>query len=165
MYAIVLATMMTTGGATPHEFHGCYGCCGCWGCWGCQGVYVFPQKCTYHFGHDHPHHLGYNTPRPKAPALVEAGKPAGARAVLKVEVAADARLYINGQLMRTASAERSFDTPVLQGGKTYTYTLRAETVRDGKTLSETRTVSVRAGEETRASLLRPGDSATADSRR
>ena len=37
MYSIVLATMLTTGAATPDW--GCRGCCGgcCGGCWGCCG--------------------------------------------------------------------------------------------------------------------------------
>lgn len=48
MYSIVLATMLTTGTATPtHFFHGCWGCKGCCGgcygnafsCYGCGGCY------------------------------------------------------------------------------------------------------------------------------
>src|SRR5438552_1124229 len=38
------------------------------------------------------------------------------------------------------------------GGQAYYYILRAEVVRDGKTLSETRQVIVKAGEEVRASF-------------
>lgn len=39
MYSIVLATMLTTGAATPDW--GCRGCCGgcCGGCWGCHGCW------------------------------------------------------------------------------------------------------------------------------
>jgi uncharacterized protein (TIGR03000 family) len=164
MYAIVLATMLTTGGESPHEFHGCYGCCGCWGCFGCHGVYVFPQRCTYDCPLPYSHN-GYPSSPPKKPATPEAPRETGARAVLKVEVAADARLYINGQLMQTGSAERAFDTPPLEKGKTYHYTLRAEMVREGRTVSSTRRVAVRAGEETHASLLEPGGTAVTDSRR
>jgi uncharacterized protein (TIGR03000 family) len=165
MYAIVLATMMSAGAQTPCEFHSCYGCCGCWGCFGCHGVYVFPQKCPSPYVPEDNCHPGHPAQPLPAPSVGSAAKPAGATAVLKVQVAADARLYINGQLMRTTSAERSFDTPVLERGKTYHYTLRAEAVRDGKTLSETKKVAVRAGEETRASLLRPAGRAVASSRR
>ncbi len=57
MYSVVLATMLTTGTATPsfcHKYCGCYSSChsscftsgyGCWGCWGgwgnwgCHGCY------------------------------------------------------------------------------------------------------------------------------
>lgn len=45
MYSIILATMLTTGGATPDLFgHGCHGCCGgcygcCGGCYGCYGCW------------------------------------------------------------------------------------------------------------------------------
>src|SRR5262249_27284084 len=39
MYSLVLATMLTTGAATPDWRFGCHGCCGgcCGGCWGCCG--------------------------------------------------------------------------------------------------------------------------------
>jgi uncharacterized protein (TIGR03000 family) len=44
MYSLVLATMLTTGQATPAwgSCHGCHGCHGCWGshaCWGCHGCH------------------------------------------------------------------------------------------------------------------------------
>lgn len=49
MYSLILATMLTTGSATPswggHGWycsggcHGCWSCKGCHGCWGCHGCY------------------------------------------------------------------------------------------------------------------------------
>ena len=42
--------------------------------------------------------------------------------------------------------------PPLQPGRSYRYTLKAEIVRDGQTLTTTRDVNVRAGQETDVNL-------------
>jgi uncharacterized protein (TIGR03000 family) len=67
-----------------------------------------------------------------------------------VEVPADAKLYVDDQLMKTASERRVFTTPALDPGEIYYYIVRAEVVRDGQKISRTKRVTVRAGEETRA---------------
>ena len=54
-----------------------------------------------------------------------------------------------------------FDSPPLPQGRTYYYTLRAEVVRDGKTLSETKRVLLHATDVVRASFLDLGGIATA----
>jgi uncharacterized protein (TIGR03000 family) len=69
-----------------------------------------------------------------------------------VELPADARLYVDDQLMKTTSARRVFSTPTLEKGQTYYYILRAEVMRDGKTQTDTRRVLVRAGQEIKASF-------------
>jgi uncharacterized protein (TIGR03000 family) len=71
---------------------------------------------------------------------------------LVVEVPADAKLYIDDQLMKTASAKRVFNTPTLEPGQQYYYILKAEVVREGKTYSETKRVLVRAGQEIKAAF-------------
>jgi uncharacterized protein (TIGR03000 family) len=84
------------------------------------------------------------------------------RARLIVQVPADAKLYIDDQQMRTTSNRRVFNTPSLQRGETYYYILRAEVVRNGQTVSQTRRVLLRAGEVVNASFneLRPAPAAT-----
>jgi uncharacterized protein (TIGR03000 family) len=67
-----------------------------------------------------------------------------------VEVPADAKLYVDDQLMKTTSERRAFTTPVLDPGETYYYIVRAEVVRDGQKISRTKRVTLRAGEEARA---------------
>ena len=54
--------------------------------------------------------------------------------------------------MKTASASRTFNTPALDEGQLYYYMLRAEVARDGKTLTQTKRVIVKAGERIRASF-------------
>lgn len=140
--------------------YGCYGSCsggsynchGCYGCYGCYGCTGYSPGTSY-----------APTARPAAPAAqpekVPAPKPAedksasAARgAKLIVELPADAQLYVDDQLMKAASAQRTFHTPALEAGQTYYYILRAEVIRDGKPQRETKRVLVRAGEVSRASF-------------
>jgi uncharacterized protein (TIGR03000 family) len=72
-----------------------------------------------------------------------AAKAAPAR--VTVELPADARLFIDDVACPLTSATRSFETPRLEPGQKYTYTLRAEVVRDGKTVSKLRKVEMQAG--------------------
>jgi uncharacterized protein (TIGR03000 family) len=65
---------------------------------------------------------------------------------------AEAKLFVDEQLMKTTSDKRVFRTPELQPGQTYYYILRAEVVRDGTTLTQTKRILVRAGENVQASL-------------
>jgi uncharacterized protein (TIGR03000 family) len=81
-----------------------------------------------------------------------------ARAKVVIEVPADAKLYIDDQLMKTTSERREFRTPALKKGETYYYEVRAEVMRDGKPISETKKVVVRAGEEATANFKDMGSS-------
>jgi uncharacterized protein (TIGR03000 family) len=72
------------------------------------------------------------------------------RAKLIVEVPADAKLYIDDQLMKTPSTHRVYSTPDLENGQAYYYVVKVEMVRDGQTQTETKRVILRAGEEVRA---------------
>jgi uncharacterized protein (TIGR03000 family) len=74
------------------------------------------------------------------------------RARLIVTLPADAKLYVDGQPMRTPSERRVFHTPQLAPGQYYYYNLRAELVRDGRTITRERRVVVRGGSVTRASF-------------
>ncbi len=158
-----------------HWCHGgCHGCYGPQGCWG-----GFHAGCTcygggYGYGYGYPG--AYVVPgapaaltTPAAPAGTSPGKmsPAGEPgstppktgttaapkpARLIVQVPADARLYVDDQLMSTKSATRTFRTPQLNPGQTYYYIVRAELVRDGKTYNQTRQILVRAGDEIQTSF-------------
>lgn len=68
------------------------------------------------------------------------------QATLIVSLPADAKLYIEDQPTSSVSSVRTFVSPTLEAGKNYFYNLRAEVVRDGKTISMTRQVTVHAGE-------------------
>ena len=49
--------------------------------------------------------------------------------------------------MPQTSAVRSFQTPKLEPGRSYFYTLKADVVRDGRTVSASKRVTVEAGKE------------------
>jgi uncharacterized protein (TIGR03000 family) len=76
-----------------------------------------------------------------------------ASAHLTVKLPERARLYVDGVAAPlTASATRTFDTPQLQPGKDYSYTLKAELVRDGQTLTASKRVVFRTGESVTVDL-------------
>ena len=77
--------------------------------------------------------------------VARAAEPAPAR--ITVRLPADARLFVNGEACALTSNTRSFETPRLQPGREYAYTLKAEVVRDGRTRSESRQVVFQAGKQ------------------
>lgn len=75
-------------------------------------------------------------------------------ATIVVSLPAGARLTIDGQATTSTSATRTFRSPALEEGQ-YSYTLRAEFERDGKTETVSQLVVIRPGRETRVSLDAP----------
>lgn len=94
-------------------------------------------------------------PPATAPAPAPDAKSAASNSLLPnrgrliVELPTDAKLYIDDQAMKTTAEVRSFQTPDLAQGQAYYYIVRAEMVRDGQPVSETRRVTVKAGEVSR----------------
>jgi uncharacterized protein (TIGR03000 family) len=154
------------GGASSYNYRGCYG--GCYGgayggCYG--GAYYSPMSCHGCYGCGG-YGWGGSTYAP-LPVMPPAGgtevKPekdtkdkesaVPAKAHLIVELPADAKLYIDDQLMKSSNAtKRTFSTPALQGGQSYYYDVRVEAVRDGKTYEGSKRIIVRAGEQIHASF-------------
>jgi uncharacterized protein (TIGR03000 family) len=73
-------------------------------------------------------------------------------ATVLVKGAGDVRLIVDGQPQRFTAPEQRFVTPELQAGRTYAYDFTATLMRDGKEVTLTRKVLVRAGQETRVDL-------------
>lgn len=155
------------GGSTKHcifggrnNCHGgsnCHGCCGgssCHGSTGCCGGYAC-TGCTGGCGGMAP-----AAPAPKAepapaPKPVEKGAAMAAPATIVVTLPVDAKLTIDGAATRSTSSVRTFVTPTLDAGNEFSYTLKAEVVRDGQTFSTEQRVTVRAGEESRINITVP----------
>ncbi len=78
-----------------------------------------------------------------------------ARATLVVHLPAEARVTVNDAVTRLTSDTRTFVSPPLPRGQDYHYTLKAELTRNGRTLTTTRRVTVRAGEEKQVTLTFP----------
>lgn len=91
------------------------------------------------------------TPAPKK----ESGTMAPAPATIFVRLPADAKLTVDGVATQSTSATRVFSSPTLEAGKEFSYTLKAQIVRDGRTLTTTKEVAVRAGSETRIAMEFP----------
>jgi len=68
-----------------------------------------------------------------------------ASARVSVRLPAEARLVVDGVPCPLTSSKREFDTPKLEPGRKYSYTLEAQLVRDGQTLSEKKQVILQAG--------------------
>jgi uncharacterized protein (TIGR03000 family) len=124
--------------------------CGCFGqmaavsgCGGCGGAVGVPMG------------VPAQTPAPPAMPPKDAGTPAStmaAPATIVVSLPADANLKIDGTATTQTSGTRHFTTPTLAAGQTFVYTLTAEVVRNGETLSSVQKITVRAGEQTNVSL-------------
>jgi uncharacterized protein (TIGR03000 family) len=96
---------------------------------------------------------GEQLPKPKPDDKDKGGMGvAPNRARLIVELPSDAKLYVDDRAMRTGVNPRTFHTPELEPGQLYFYDLRVEVVRDGKPVTESKRVVVKAGEVIRANF-------------
>lgn len=77
---------------------------------------------------------------PKAPAKANTAK-------VTVNLPANAKLWVDQVECPLTSSVRVFDTPVLQPGQTYFYTLRIRVERDGNQVSDSQRVVVSAGQQ------------------
>ena len=178
MYSVVLMTALTTGMDLPDRRGGCCGCCGggwggCYGggmgygcmgygggCMGCGG------GCIGSYGGGG---MGYgggvilqggSTIQPsgeKAPAPKEKRDESllPAPVTLVVDLPADAKLRIENEATTSTGASRVFQSPTLNPGKEYQYTLTAEVVRDGKPIKAEQVVTVKAGQVIPVTLTLP----------
>jgi len=84
----------------------------------------------------------------KLPAPKEGESRSMAPARVNVKAPADAKVTVNGQLTDRRSSDEEFLTPDLKPGYTYSYLFRVEAVRDGKPVTRTQRIVVRAGQKT-----------------
>jgi uncharacterized protein (TIGR03000 family) len=142
------------GGLFHKNRHGCNGCSNGCSYGGCSyGGCSMMSGCA---GYSMP---AYGAPVQGAPAPAptpKAGeKPTSTQAEVTVTLPTEAKLFIDGQATVSTSNTRKFVSPELVAGKEYFYTLRAEIVRDGQTVSLTKEVTVRAGETFQTSFEFP----------
>ena len=153
-------------GHWPYTSYGGYGggCTGCYGCYGgysCYGM-PFPGGVTYIGpGMNNPVPPG---PIPTAPEVTpDPKKKVGpqARAKVRIEIPADAKLYVDVVLMKTTAAVRNFQTPDLEPNQTYYYELKAELIRNNQAFTEVQQIVIRPGEQASASFAGLEQRATA----
>jgi uncharacterized protein (TIGR03000 family) len=68
--------------------------------------------------------------------------------VLTVWVPYDAKVTVNGRLTKSIGSRRQFVSYGLESGLSYKYVVKATVVREGKTVEDTRTVNLTAGDIT-----------------
>lgn len=79
-------------------------------------------------------------------------------ATLVVSLPADAKLMIDDYATMSTSGVRTFSSPVLPAGREFVYSLKAVVVQDGRSVSTTRDVTVRAGETVNVALALSNES-------
>jgi len=149
-------------GGYSYSHCGCYGwyrggCGGCWGsyssgCWGGYhggwcGCYTPVYTCGCYSSVIVAPPMAPDQSMPKKVSANEAGP-----ATIVVTLPSDAKLIVDDHMTTSMNAERRFTTPNLDPGKEYSYTFKAQIVRDGQTLQAHQKVPVRAGEEIRVSI-------------
>ena len=133
-------------------------CCGCYGASAYSGYGYCSGVCMggYCMGGFTNYAPAFSVPAPeKKPEVVPNPKPKpkpdetslNDQARLILDVPTDAKIFIDGKPMQNVSAKRVFRTPKLDPKVTYYYDVTVEVVRDGKTVSSTKRVIVRANEE------------------
>jgi uncharacterized protein (TIGR03000 family) len=78
-------------------------------------------------------------------------------ATLNVHVPADAKVFVNGLATKSSGAERHYVSNGLRPGYNYSYEIRAEFIRDGRSVSQTKTVKLRAGDSSDVTFELTGD--------
>src|SRR5262245_7116538 len=135
---------------------GCSGCAGCAcygcgaGCWGYAGGGAVVQPAP-----------GPGAPAPSPrPQPIDKKRTEAAPARITVHVPADAKVTVDGVECPLTSGARTFDTPKLQPGQQFYYTVQAEVVRDGKTRTETKRVIFEAGRKIDVEFSLPVETAS-----
>lgn len=139
-------------GSSCHGCNGCHGCRGgllrglfhrdrCHGCNGCHGGCHGTVVCTGCAGG-----CSGTVVEPKAMPKEPKTKPASAPATIVVTLPAEAKLTFDGNVTNSTSERRTFVTPALDTDSSYVYSVRAEVVREGRPVVETRQVTVRGGQ-------------------
>jgi uncharacterized protein (TIGR03000 family) len=85
----------------------------------------------------------------KKPDLPKPKKDKDVIGILEITAARGTAVTVDGQPITLAGTTDTFDTPELEKGATYVYTIEARLSRDGHTAARTEQVRVKAGQTTR----------------
>jgi uncharacterized protein (TIGR03000 family) len=161
-----------------HGHHRCHGCSSCYStCYGCSGYGCYGSGYGCYGSGYGCYGSGYGcygappmTPpgpppadkggKPMPPPVDKGGKPGTtsiepAPATIIVNLPADAKLMFDDYATTSTSNVRTFQTPTLPMGKDFTYTLKAQLMVEGKPMTQTEKITVRAGEETKVMFSFP----------
>ena len=178
--AIVVAGLWSSPSDACWRTHGCWSSCysGCYGgCYSSCG-FGYGGGCGGYYGGYGGGYYGSGGPNwgwygssgyypagtyagsfysPLAASAPRKNDPSAGR--LLVSVPKDAKVYVNDQLTTSTGAQREYQSPGLQPSTSYKFVVRVETVRDGQTVSETKSTQLQGGQS--ASLAFSGEAAAA----
>ena len=136
LIVVVLGLVVQDANAFGH--HGGWGCG--YGYGGCgYGGYGYGGYGYGGYGYRRLY-CGYRRP------LVSSSRPDSDSVLLTVSVPADAKVFVNGQSTRSTGELRQYHLAVFSRPPSIAYRVRAEFVRDGKPISEEKTVQLTAGQ-------------------
>jgi uncharacterized protein (TIGR03000 family) len=91
-------------------------------------------------------------PLPAAPAPGTSTSNIRSDGLLAVTVPEEARIFVNGQPTTSTGSSRQYVSRDLRPGFNYSYEVRAEIERDGRTVEQVKKVDIRAGETARVAF-------------
>jgi uncharacterized protein (TIGR03000 family) len=101
-----------------------------------------------------PNQMPYGSPPQAADATMSPNQ-----ATVVVSLPADARLYVEKELMNLTGSVRAFRTTDLAPGAKYTYTIRMEVERGGKIIDKTEVINLEPGKRTQVFFPDPSEGA------
>jgi uncharacterized protein (TIGR03000 family) len=125
--------------------------------WGYGGSYPSYGYSGYYPGYAY----DYGTPTyvyPDTPTVItrQSGSyapPTDNTAMVHVRVPSNATVWFDGDRTQQSGTDRTFASPPLKPGNTYSYEVRARWMDNGKPVEETRTVKVRANETSNVDFM------------
>jgi uncharacterized protein (TIGR03000 family) len=87
-----------------------------------------------------------------APAALQGAAPAN----VVVQVPADAEVWFDDHKTKQSGGQRTFTSPPLQPGRTFTYEVKARWTQDGKPVERTQTIKVQGGETSQVEFRSDG---------
>jgi uncharacterized protein (TIGR03000 family) len=120
--------------------------------YGAYFFYIVPQHGHPFAVPGHHHHDAHNDHKHPLPAPKKKDVKKKEPGKVTIRVPGDAKILFNGVAASGTGDSRTFVTPDLDSDRDYEYLLTAEVVRNGRTLTATERVIVRAGSDTQVSL-------------
>jgi uncharacterized protein (TIGR03000 family) len=120
--------------------------------------YYYPPPTTVYYSQPVVRESYYAAPANAAPgyAAPASTAPAGSAVTLHIKVPrADARVWIEGQQMQLTGTDRDFQSPPLDAGRGYTYTIRAAWMQGGDEVSREQKLDVKAGQDVVVDFRKP----------
>lgn len=149
-YAVSYGSSGSTGGSYASSHSTSYGSSGSYGGGSYGSSYSYPVETSYETSYPVEHAHSSDCGCSACTGEVTTGGVANAETgngLLRVEVPADAVVYVNGKLTTSKGTHRQYASYDLEAGRSYSYEVRVEYQANGKTVTESKTVTLTAGSD------------------